>query len=339
VERYAYQQPVPMRFSRYADLAKPIRPESIIRYLEEQYASGAIPFRPFNPEETCWWVDGWSLFTGDRVSILADCVLSPTVFEPTYRARLYTAPTTSGCASGLSREDAILRGAIELVERDAFMRHWLGQLGGSDVAPETLPDSIRGRMVGLQQHGVEIGIRCLQGGVYPSWMVWAQHESLHFTAVGSGSGLDAEEALKSALGEVENGVLQNLLGVHRGAVLHPSKVVAPEDHAALYATENYFRRANPFLRRIDSTISWSVAAGLFAGSPDAFLKLLMDKSRDVYWVDLSLERASRIANGNAVYTVRVIIPGLIPMAFGYNRNPWGMLSQHSVMHDLIHPFA
>jgi ribosomal protein S12 methylthiotransferase accessory factor len=339
VERHAYWQPVPMRYSVYADVAKPIPPESIVRYSQEQYESGTLPFLPFNPSEARWWVNGRSWLTGDQVSILADCVLSAKAFEPDYSARRYTGTSTSGCASGLSVEDAILRGALELVERDAYMRHWLSQLGGSDVVPETLPDSIGGRVVRLRQLGVEVGIRCLREAVYPSWLAWAQHESLHFTSVGSGSGLHAEDALKQALDELESGVLRNLLGGHDGCVLQPTEVATPKDHGALYTTSYYFRQADEFLKSIDATIPWSVADSLFAGSADAFMKTLARKNLDVYWVDLSVTQASAIADGRPMKTVRVVIPGLIPIAFGHSRLPLGMVVGGCTVANRIHPFA
>lgn len=339
VERHAYQQPVAMHAARWKDLANVLHPETLVRYALEQYASRSISFRAFDPDAVYWWIDGRAWLTDDPVSILADCVLSPAVFDTDYRSRMYTTASSSGCASGLSRDDAVLRGALELLERDAFMRHWLGSQAASAIAQETLPATIQQRLAGLRQHGAELGIRCLRGSVYPSWLVWAQHEVLHFTSVGSCSGLDAEEALAGALDELEAGVLQNLLGVHDGVALQAAQVVTPEDHGALYATQSYFRKADEWLKPVDTTLSWEAAQALFASSESSLLGVLQRAGLTLYWTDLSLAQASEIADGHPIYTVRTFIPGLIPLTFGYGRLPLGMHIHTDVITNPIHPLA
>lgn len=143
----------------------------------------------------------------------------------------------------------------------------------------------------------------------------------------------------SALDELEAGVLPNLLLQHERPFIQPEQVLTPEDHAKLYATPQYYQKADLFLNATNAEVSWSAAAALFVGSEVKFFEHLRAQGRDVHWVDLTLSQASHLADGQAVYTVRVVIPGLVPIAFGCNRLPLGMVAKIGPASSLIHPFA
>ena len=51
---------------------------------------------------------------------------------------------------------------------------------------------------------------------------------------------------------------------------------------------------------------------------------LVSTGHPVYWVDLSGPEAAFLVEGMQLQTVRALAPGLIPIAFGYGRQPLGI---------------
>ncbi|HZW13801.1 MAG TPA: YcaO-like family protein [Noviherbaspirillum sp.] len=197
VERHAFSAPMGCRWEQADALDRFIPPASIVRYDRSQYRRKHFPFRPFSIKERRPWVQAQDANGGSTSWVLADCIFHANAFPAGYRNQLYTHATSSGCASATSIEQASLHAAMELVERDAFMRHWFSQSGGYNIPPKTLPAHFRSRVDLLVRSGCIVQVQCLHLGVFPTWMVLAQHGGLHFTCIGTGTGLDAAVSMKT----------------------------------------------------------------------------------------------------------------------------------------------
>ena len=291
----------------------------------------------FDTSEQRYWLPAQSVLGTDAAHVLADLVCSPRAFDPAYREQLVLHASTSGCASGDTLGDAILRATLELVERDAFLRHWLSQRAGHAIDTTTLSDRHRARLAHLSAAGCAIGLQWLHLGCHPTWLAWAQHPHLHFTCVGAASGLVALEALDSALSELETQVLARLQGVP-AVTIPPESALTPADHGALYATAGYFRQADRLWQTGD-TRTFDQAQAAFAMSADSLYENLARAGHQPFWVDLSTEEARGCIDGKTIHTVRAVAPGLIPMVFGHGRLPLGMEQPLHAEMPAVHPFT
>lgn len=144
IERYSaiFQGDEPRRLARYSRLARAaVDPDLLLQISEGQYRDrehwnrqhGAFQYipEPFDPNAAIEWTRAWSL-TNKRTRYV------PTAF--CYMR--YQGPNqacfadTNGCAAGASMEEAILRGFLEIVERDATALWWYNRLAlrGVDLA-------------------------------------------------------------------------------------------------------------------------------------------------------------------------------------------------------------
>lgn len=343
--------------------AKVLSPIEMLGYSTEQYSQPDFPFVPYAESQSYWWLPARHAIDQSPAWIVADLVCNPRAFEPDYRQRLLTHATSSGCASAAHIDTAAFRATLELVERDAFMRHWFAQQGGIAIVPASLPDPFIARFDRLRQAGCNVGLQCLDLGLHPVWMVWAQHARMHFTSIGLASGLDADTALDTAMSELETQALVRLAGVQAHAI-RPEQVRSPADHAALYATSACFERADALelgrLAKPESEMQRHarVAAGFRIAMP-ALYRRLARHGHPVYLVDLSVAEAVNLGRDQAdscanqpanrhadhdgsscaIHTVRALAPGLIPLAFGLQTLPLAMDVWQRPGSRFIHPFS
>ena len=81
------------------------------------------------------------------------------------------------------------------------------------------------------------------------------------------------------------------------------------------------------------------AMASFEASPQEVYVGLKQRGYPPYWVDLSVEEALAGLSGRAIHTVRAVVPGLIPLVFGYGRLPYGMDEWKRTGIFDIHPFT
>jgi len=75
----------------------------------------------------------WQWFSFAKISSILHKENSQTDNEP-----LLSPPISSGAAAGQNKQDAILTGLLEVIERDAFMIYWLQQLGAHRIDLTTI---------------------------------------------------------------------------------------------------------------------------------------------------------------------------------------------------------
>jgi oxazoline/thiazoline synthase len=144
VERYAavWRADRPVHRAAYADLDDAVHPRDLLLFSAAQYAERdrrnpglghfqQVP-RPLADDQPVDWTTGWSL-TADRPRRL------PTAYcfydHPDARRLGFCHADSNGSAAGSTREEAILQGFCELVERDAVALWWYhrSRLPGVDL--------------------------------------------------------------------------------------------------------------------------------------------------------------------------------------------------------------
>lgn len=337
IERLGFRSPQRVVQGRFEDFDKALDPRSVIRYANVQYRKAKFGLKPFDESVACGWVRGRSLLGGHDVHVLAELVYSSKSLKEQYAGAWagYTECNSSGCAAHLDDERALEAALFELVERDAYMRSWLLQQPGTALSARSLPAELRRRIRALELLGCRVSIQQLPSAWAPVCVVYAQHEERHFTVVGAGARRTLAEAACAAMDEMETLAYMNFNGQKRVG-LKPSDVKQPADHAFLYALPRHFRRADALL-----ATTRSVAFGKASAQSDITQPLstrLTDAGHEVVVVDITASGSAIDQGRTPVSVLRALVPGLLPMSFGFNREPLGMLPRFDPRGRFPHPF-
>lgn len=317
VERYAafHQGDEAVVVAPAAELDAPcIPPTALARFSDRQTARFATDRPPHavapgaGQGEPLWWAPAWSLTADARRYLpLGFCLAHAPA-----QSQHHVGWTSNGCAAGNTREEAILQGFMELVERDAAAIWWYGQIRRPAIALDGIAAATRQR---------------LARSCGPQWSYWlldithdfgipvvvcvGRHADTGHWAVGFGCSLDRALACERALTEISQ-----LIAAGKGfavpqqvqAFLHPlDGTDAPPQQPAQQADTAPPDIARAIARCVD------IARGL------GLETIVYDHSRP----DIPL------------YTVKVVVPGLchiwpelgnprlrdVPVALGWRSRP------------------
>ena len=255
-------------------------------------ADGTQPVpEPLDPSDRIEWSPVWSLRDG-RFKYL------PTGLLYFFYRDFHT--DSNGCAAGNTREEAIVQGFLELVERDAYAIWWYNRLRRAEVDLSQFDDSyIRDIRTQFADAGRKLWVLDVTSDLgvptYVAIMHWMKEgrENIEF---GSGAHFDRRIALLRALTELSQFLSIGLMGGGRGE--KPSL-----DGVTPLRLENY-----PFL----SPASHPVV------QPELGFSVPLDSVREQ--VEACVEVATRAGHDFMVLdqtrpdvevpVVRVIVPGL-----------------------------
>lgn len=309
--------------ARFADLDTAIDPRTVIRFHPSQHRRKGFPFALFDEDAEYEWAEGQDELTGEKVHILADLVY----FPYTSSGLPYAYANSSGVAAHPDRQKAVETSTLELIERDSFMIAYLTKLAFPTVAPKTLPEKIRRRVRQLEEIGFRVWIKDHTLDLAPVVFVFAQNAVLHYTTCASCANMDIEYGIDHALMEVEASVLGRLQN-GPSAFRQPRKVAMPADHGAIYEQKPFFRRAD-FMAHGGKAIAFRNVGRLAARSWHNLLGRFAAKQWRLFTVPLSL---SEEYGGNGdLHIIRSIVPGMVPMTFGYQQEPGGMERIYAVV--------
>jgi ribosomal protein S12 methylthiotransferase accessory factor len=85
------------------------------------------------------WVEGTELLSGTRTLIPAQLVYWNYAYQP--GEMVLAQPTTNGGAGHFSRNEAVLAGLLEAIQRDGFLIYWLNGLSPKRIDPSTIIDA------------------------------------------------------------------------------------------------------------------------------------------------------------------------------------------------------
>ena len=314
---------------RHIDLDHAIPLTDVVCYTDRQYAAGHI--RPWTADTECGWIQGKARDLS-TLAVPAAIVLYPYVDDPGLVA--FTAANSSGTAAGETLEQATEAAAFEAIERDAFMWTWINQVAREHLHPEGLPDASTAWCNELRREGWTIHLVNLTLDLLPVVLAVARTERT--LLLGAACRPTGAAAAHAAVREVAVASLH----VPEARAIEPEAVATTDDHQALYIDSDHVTEAS-FLWNSSDIVE---VDELSAGCADSPLTLLAERIAEPVTVDLTSART------RPVHVVRVIVPGLIPMSFGYDGEPLGIprLSQglvrgHSVGSMdgplLPHPFS
>ncbi|WP_123040293.1 TOMM precursor leader peptide-binding protein [Cohnella candidum] len=311
-------------YRRLGDQA--LDPLTVGVHAPDQYRIDNFPFRPFDPDREIDWVWGYS-FLRERPILVPEQL----AYYSIGFGEGFVYETSNGCALGGSLEEAIFYGILELAERDSFLMTWYAKLPLQKIDPATIGDSETALMIErlrvvtgyeflLFDATMEHGIPC----------IWTMAKNIRSQGVNlicaAGAHPDPIRAVKGSIHELaamalsQNGRFE----AHREQFVRmlddPYQVRHMEDHSMLYALPEAESRFDFLLRSGQPPKTFEEVYGKPGWRPDltddlnGLLQAFRQLDMDVIVVDQSSPETLR----NGLYCVKVIIPGLLPMTFGYH---------------------
>jgi ribosomal protein S12 methylthiotransferase accessory factor len=345
LERYVGLLPRNKEISVFDSLANlgddALNPEECGLYPDSYYRNAPLNTR-FSPDLKVHWVWGYSLTQARSVLVPKQMVyyMDYTRPEPTF-----VQDSSSGCATGSCLEEAILFGLLELLERDSFMLAWNAELALPKIDPwssrrrETLLMLDRVERMGYDIHFLDMRLDLK----IPAVMCLAlrRDRELGSMVLAAGAGFDPEDAISSALGEVATYAsdFQTRVMAQEESMREMAedyrKVTVLADHAPLYGLPEMADKArsfllrNPLTRTVEETYRVWVESEMprnrdLLADVQYFLELLKSAGLgQVIVVDQTSTELERLG----LKTVCVLVPGLLPIDFGYERQRIRSLSR------------
>jgi ribosomal protein S12 methylthiotransferase accessory factor len=312
----------------YANLAgTALDPRTCGLYPDEFYAEDPSYVR-FTPDVRTSWVWGYSL--RDRRPVLAP--ESMVYYHLPHARNRLVRECSNGCATGGGPTEAILQGLLEVVERDAFLLAWYGRRGLPEIDPGSCTDprtrfmidriALCGYDLRLFDNRIDLPIPVVtavavrrDGG--PGRLIF-----------GAGANLNPAEAVRSAVYEAAYPIADLAEETVRATPELKAmaadfwKVTLLQHHQRLFGLPEMARYAD-FLLAPNPPAEPRPMADVYRGCPPGAPDLLEDlrfcvdqvgrAGHDVIVVD----ETSPEQHTAGVCTVRVVVPGLLPIDFGW----------------------
>jgi oxazoline/thiazoline synthase len=280
-----------------------IPPNDVLLFSEAQYRSASSPMAdlhgpstpaPFDPSARIEWSPVWSLRDA-RFKYLPTGLL---YFF--HRGPGQINADSNGCAAGNTREEAIVQGFLELIERDAYAIWWYNRVQRAQVDLDHFNDSyVRDLRTQLAETGRQLWVLDVTSDLgIPTFVAilhWTQNgqENIEF---GSGAHFDSRIAMLRTLTELNQFLSIGLMGGGTG------------EKSSLDGTTPLRLRDHSFLTPSDKPAVKPVFGAKFGGldtreQVKACVRLAQDAGLDVLVLDQTRPDID-------VPVVRVIVPGL-----------------------------
>jgi ribosomal protein S12 methylthiotransferase accessory factor len=227
IERYSgiYQGDEIRVTRRFTDFpaGDAILPNDVLLFSDVQYREHNAPPSdsdhmptpaPFDPLAKIEWSPVWSL-RDQRFKYLPTSLLY--FFHKGNSAAGHIHADSNGCAAGNTREEAIVQGFLELVERDSYAMWWYNRVQRPEVDLSVFDDSyVRDLQIQLAETGRRLWVLDITNDLgIPSYVALSQsvENGQDLIEFGSGSHFDARIALLRSLTELNQFLSIGLMGL------------------------------------------------------------------------------------------------------------------------------
>jgi ribosomal protein S12 methylthiotransferase accessory factor len=313
IERYSgLSAPPASIWGSYRELAPDaILPTELPLFSASEYSRSGFPFAPFNPERRLRWNWGYNL-TQKRP------VLIPTSAAWYGYDDELLGESSNGVAAHTSRGCALLNGVYELVERDAFMIHWLHRFSPPRISLDHVDDGLCLAAAGcISEAGYTLYVLDLTTDLgIPVVLAAGVHTLGRKPAliIGAGAAIHPCAALGKALRELYSATLAPTESWMLRSPVDPTSVTRLQDHARAYEHPFWLPNAS-FLWSSSREANWPPPDSHDFGKDDELrliIERLRERGHDVIGVQLTGHDIAR----HHLHVVRAIVPGLQPLALG-----------------------
>jgi ribosomal protein S12 methylthiotransferase accessory factor len=291
-----------------------VRPEDLYPFADWQYVQPGFPYER-SDERALRWVEGASAITGEPVLIPASCVYVPYLFDAAVEPFTHM-PISTGLAAGRTVDDCIAKGILEILERDALMIVWHGEL----PMPRLDPESCRGysplvdQLLAAGSHGRaewHLNVLTLDVDVPIISAALIDAGSPPLTSLGIAASTDPARALLLALEEaVLTRVLVNRMEeAQEDSTSEPGPIRTLHDHLVAHATSSELREHLRFLTNAGDLMPLERLIERFHASTSSLEERILRAGLDALWVDVTTEDVAELA----FRVVRTVMPGLHPL--------------------------
>ncbi|OXM83010.1 TOMM precursor leader peptide-binding protein [Paenibacillus rigui] len=301
-------------------------PVTVGLYAKEQYELPGFPFRPFDPDAETHWVWGYSFAQGRPILVPQWLAYYS---SPCRQGFVYE--TSNGCAVGGSLEEAIMYGMLEVVERDSFLLTWYAKLPLPRLDPQSAGDRdlnlVVDRLRAIAGFDVLLFNATMENGIPSIWAIAKNRKPNGLNLIcAAGAHPDPVRAAKGAVHELSGMMLtlDQKFEANREdyiQMLHnPSLVRSMEDHSMLYSLPE----AEPRLRfLLEENRPLRAFAQEFEPAPKhrdltEDLKAMIGKFLRLHLDVVVVDQTTPELRRNGLHCVKVLIPGMLPMTFGYH---------------------
>lgn len=330
IERYLGRgpahRPAPL-MARFDEIAERAVDPALFILPAASPSDGAPEPVTYRPDRPCAWTEAFSVRRGGAVLIPLQLAYYGPRGAP-LPDRRFVEETSNGCAVGASLAEAAFYGALEVIERDAFLARWYGRVPARQVAATGLRDPEALAMLArLEAEGLGVRILDIRAGIdLPCFAVEVDDEAArfgHHLLYGAGAHPDPERALRAALVEVASTIRRDRTPVSdevraRAETLldRPDLVRTIDDHVDQGRARGALDRRFPVA---PGAAEWHVLfppSAADADRPASFGRLAaacLPLCDDVLVVDQS----RRPFKDRGLHAAKVLAPGLLPMTFGH----------------------
>lgn len=319
-----------------------VPPTAWVLFHPEQHAQPGFPFAPFGPHTECEWVAFRELLSGDPRWV----PLELGYLQPGPRPHRIAPGVSTGLAAASTREQALLRGLQEVLERDALVGAWWGRYPLEPWPSAAVLAQLEGAAARVERPGLELAF----------WRIdtpWAGH-----VTVCAATRRDARGpllALGSACRETraaswEKSLLEALQGLpyvdrlreelRRGERPPPERLASFADHALYYTAHPERLGETPLGRAGGGVVPEPPAPGALERLPALAARLGPD--RPVLWRIMTPPEVGWAHDD--WHVLRVVVPGLQPLhgvaALAHLGGPlWAPRGLREHLAAPPHPFA
>ena len=263
-------------------------------------------------------------------------------FQKNKLATLFSSPISTGCSFFNNKVTAVLKGIMEVIERDAMMRWWYLNFPNTKIinTDEVTSFDIQERLKRIKRKNIEIYLfEISQHKKFPVVFCLLKGNSFPYACFGASCDTSIKKAMAKSLDEA--------ISIRAMAKWHGQKsgidtknfewMSQLTDHMELYANwEN-----SPIINKITSFLNAEkVSISAYPEKTeiltfDDLQKLAMEfvnSGFDIYYKDLTLPEIAPLGN-----VIKVVIPQMIPLSQSYKTRWLSSLLKNRTMEE-INPY-
>lgn len=298
-----------------------IDPKRLWSYIDTQFSRGWLnDLSPSIHDDVIPWVKVKNFLDGKNKMVpLSYVSYAVEISEDNYPVNFRT--TSSGMAAHTSLEEAVKKGILEIIERDAILIYWHNKIIPKQISPSGM-DRVNILANKLIEVGYELYLVDLTLDTVPVVMAIAYRKNGEFPfSSGAAAAESKESAINKAIDELEFEVWSKIKYARdnrrRKKAVSLETIKDPADHEALYWKPGMTR----YLKFLLQGGIHEIDKEELSRETDVFSSIC-SKGYQPFYLDMTAKEVENLNLG--IKVVRTIIPGFVPITFGYGHEPLNM---------------
>lgn len=301
-------------------------------FIQKKYEYGIV-----SAEEEIYWSEAIDVLSNKKYYVPASVIYLPLQTDKCFPC--LRSQNSTGLATGISLENAIISGIYECVERDAFAIMWYNKLYGRIVSTSIMDRTNRKIIETFSKLGLKIIVKQINTDinipVYFSILINESDKKLPRMYVNSKCGTDLNMTIYNMLGELIGGYyslleLKDLYDIRIPRKLKDIKTL--EDHALYYG---YNETNVDFLSEGKEFITQRERNENLGHNMEGLKKTLKNSGIDIYYSDITTKEIEQLG----LKVVRVFSTNLCFLEKDYELYINTRINMNGKRNEIPHPFS